>query len=152
MSATLPEHTGRNPWLTPLVALTGSAAVGDVVFMVSIRSLTAPLVAGMALNLAGIALVRHWPRAAAVVLGLTSVALLLASSAFLFPNLAHPGAPVAFLHAALAIVGRALSVVAAVGAWRVAPLAGARRLAATALGVAGVAVAVAGAAALLTYV
>ena len=162
MSATLPEpgspptvghrpdDTEPSPWLTPLVALTCIAALGDAVVMALIPSLIPPLVAGVVVTLLGIALVRRRPRAAMVVLGLTSVALLLAGIAFLSPHLAHPGSPIDFLHAALAIVGRALAVVAAVGAWRAATISGARRLAVTALGLAGVAVAISGVATLLT--
>ena len=162
MSATLPEPTagsvvgdrpgttGRNPWLAPLVALTGIAALGDVVFMALIPSLIPPLAAGVVLTLVGIALVRRRPRTAVVVLGLTSVTLLLAGIALLSPHLAHPGSPIDFLHAALSIVGRALAVTAAVGAWCAATLSGARRLAVAALGLAGVAVAISGVATLLT--
>jgi plastocyanin len=145
-----PGDTGRNPWLAPLVALTGIAALGDVAFMALIASLIPALAAGVTLTLVGIALARRRPRAAVVVLGLTSVALLLAGIAFLSPHLAHPGSPIDFLHAALAIVGRALGVVAAVGAWRAATISGARRLAVTALGLAGAAVAVSGVATLMT--
>jgi hypothetical protein len=113
-----PDSTGRNPWLVPLVALTGIVALGDVVFMALIPTLIPPLVAGVVLTLVGIALVRRRRRAAVVVLGLTSAALALAGIAFLSSHLTHPGSPIDFLHAALAIVGRALAVVAAVGAWR----------------------------------
>ena len=145
-----PDRPGKNPWLTPLKALTGIVALGDVVFMALIPSLIPPLAAGVVLTLVGIAVVRRRPRVAVVVLGVTSAALLLAGIAFLSSHLAHPGSPVDFLHAVLAIVGRALAVVAAVGAWRRAAAAGARRLAAAALGLAGLAVAVSGVATLLT--
>ncbi len=145
-----PDRPGKNPWLTPLKALAGIVALGDVVFMALIPSLIPPLAAGVVLTLVGIALVRRRPRVAVVVLGVTSAALLLAGIAFLSSHLAHPGSPVDFLHAVLAIVGRALAVVAAVGAWRRAAAAGARRLAAAALGLAGLAVAVSGVATLLT--
>jgi hypothetical protein len=145
-----PDSTGRNPWLVPLVALTGIVALGDVVFMALIPTLIPPLVAGVALTLVGIALVRRRRSAAVVVLGLTSAALALAGIAFLSSHLTHPGSPIDFLHAVLAIVGRVLAVVAAVGAWRGRSASGARRLAATALGLAGVAVAVSGIATLLT--
>ena len=161
MSTTLPDPTAppvvdgtdsarRAPWLVPLVALTGITALGDVAFMALIPSLIPPLVAGVALTLLGIALVRRRPRAAVVVLGVTSAALLLAGIAFLSSHLAHPSSPIDFLHAVLAIVGRALAVVAAVGAWRGADASSARRLAAAALGLAGMAVAVSGVATLMT--
>ncbi len=160
MSPTLPDPTarpvvdradsiGRNPWLVPLVALSGIVALGDVAFMVLIPSVIPPLAAGVVATLVGIALVRRRQRAAIVVLGLTSASLLLAGLAFLSSHLAHPGSPVDFLHAVLAIGGRALAVVAAVGAWRGGAPAGARRLAAIALGLAGVAAAVSGIATLL---
>ncbi|TVR22402.1 MAG: hypothetical protein EA387_08810 [Nitriliruptor sp.] len=145
-----PYRTGKNPWLTPLVAMTGIVALGDVVFMALIPSLIPPLAAGVALTLVGIVLVRRRPRAAIVVLGLTSAALLLAGIAFLSSHLAHPGSPIDFLHAVLAIAGRALAVVAAVGAWRGSGASSARRLAAAALGLAGAAVAVSGVATLMT--
>ena len=162
MSTTLPEptppstvadraeHARRNPWLAPLVALTAIAALGDVVFMALIPSLIPPLVAGVALTLVGLGLVRRRARAAILVLGLTSLVLLLAGVAFLSSHLAHPGSPVDFLHAILAIGGRGLALVAAVGAWRYAPNAGARRLAVAALGLAGVAIAVSGISTLMT--
>ncbi len=57
-------------------------------------------------------------------------------------HLSHPGSPVDFLHAVLAIVGRWLAAIAALGAWRGATEPGGRRLAAGALGLAGAAVAV----------
>ncbi len=145
-----PVHTRRNPWLPPLVALTGVVALGDVVFMALIPSLIPPLAAGVVLTLVGVTLVRRRPRAAIVVLGLTSAVLLLAGLAFLSSHLAHPGSPIDFLHAVLAIVGRALAVIAAVGAWRGAGASSARRLAAATLGLAGLAVAVSGVSTLLT--
>ena len=144
------DSTATKAWLAPLVVLTGIAALGDVVFMALIPSLIPPLVAGVALTLVGIALVRRRPRAAVVVLGVTSVALLLAGIAFLSSHLTHPGSPIDFLHAVLAIGGRALAVVAAVGAWWGAAAASARRLAAVALGLAAMAVAVSGVTTLLT--
>ncbi len=145
-----PDRSHNNPWLVPLVVLTGITALGDVVFMALIPSLIPPLVAGVVVTLVGIVLVRRRPRAAVVVLGLTSALLFLAGIAFLASHLTHPGSPIDFLHAALAIIGRALAVVAAVGAWRGAATSGARRLAVTALGLAGVAIAVSGVATLLT--
>jgi plastocyanin len=150
VDAVSPDTDGRNPWLVPLVALTSIVALGDVVFMALIPSPIPPLVAGVALTLIGIALVRRRRGAAVVVLGLTSAALAIAGIAFLSSHLTHPGSPIDFLHAVLAIIGRALAVVAAVGAWRGGSTSGARRLAATALGLAGLAVAVSGIATLLT--
>lgn len=162
MSTTLPDPTApstvaaphsadrTNAWLTVLTVLAGLVALGDVVFMALIPSLLPPLAIGVVLTVLGISLVRRRPRAAIVVLGLTSLLLFLAGLVFLSSHLAHPGSPIDFLHAVLAIVGRALAVVAAVGAWRSAAGSGARRLSATALGLAGVAIAVSAVATLVT--
>jgi plastocyanin len=137
-------------WLTPLAVLTGVVALGDVVFMALIPELIPPLAIGVVLTLLGIALLRSRPRGGIVVLGLTSLLLCLASLAFLSSHLAHPGSAIDFLHAVLSIVGRALAVGAAVGAWRGVTGSGARRLSAAALGVAGVAIAISAVATLAT--
>jgi len=162
MSATLPDPASpwRNParsdadrtnvWLTVLTVLAGVVALGDVVFMALTPTVVPPLAIGVVLTVLGGALGRRRSRAAIVVLGLTSALLLLAALVFVSAHLAHPASPLDFLHAVLAIVGRALAVVAAVGAWRGAAGSGARRLCVAALGLASVAIAVAAVATLAT--
>lgn len=140
-----PPAVGRTPtgtWVTVLTALTGLIAVGDILFMALIAVVIPPLAAGAALTLAGIALLRRRPKAGIAILGLTSLVLGVTAIAFLGPHLAHPSSPVDFLHAALGIAGRALAVAAAAGAWRGAATSGARRLAATALGLAAITIAI----------
>lgn len=136
------SRTGE--WLRLLAWVAGAIALVDLVFVVLVAEIIPPLVAGAVLTGIGIALVRRFPRSATIVLGLTSLLMLLGALQFGIEHLSHPSSGIDFSHAVIGILGRIAAIVAAVMALRRAAPPGARRLAAAAVGLLAVALLVAG--------
>ncbi len=130
-------------WRGPLAWLAGIAAAADLVVFALIGEVIPPLAVGALLTVAGLVVLRRAPRTGIAILGLTSLVMLVGSLGFAIDHLAHPASAIDFTHAVIGSVGRALAVVAAIGAWRGAGPAGARRLIVISAGLAGVTVATA---------
>jgi hypothetical protein len=137
------SETGRPPWVRMLVRLTAAIAVTDLLFFALIGEVIPPLAVGAVLTAVGIATVRRAPQAAIVVLGATSLVMLVGNAPFAVDHLAHPASALDFIHATVGSVGRVLAVVATLGAWGGASPAGARRFGVAAVGLAAATVAVA---------
>jgi len=129
-------------WVKLLAWLTGIIAAVEVIFLGMIATLVPPLVAGIVLTIVGLVVLRRARRTGIAILGLTSLLLLLGFLPFAASHLGHPESAIDFSHAVIGTVGRLLAVIAAVGAWRKASPAGARRLAVAAIGLACLTVAV----------
>jgi len=137
MATTEPRTEGRvgpSPepwgiWRRLLVASVAVVAAYDLVFLALIGEVIPPLLAGAVLTVIGIVLLPRFRRGAVVVLGLTSLLLLVAMLPFVAAHLPHPSSPIDFTHAAIALLGRTAAVVAAIGAWREASPAIGRRVA-----------------------
>ncbi len=143
--ASAPPSTDRNldrptpsAWRGPLVWLAGIAAAADLAFFALIGEVIPPLAAGALLTIVGLVVLRRTPRAGIAILGLTSLVMLVGNLGFAVDHLAHPASAIDFTHAAIGSVGRAFAVIAAIGAWRGAGAAGARRLVVISAGLAGV--------------
>jgi hypothetical protein len=121
------------PWVRLLVVLSVVVAATDVLFLALIAEVIPPLAIGALLTAVGVGLLRRAPRSAILVLGLTNLLMLVSTVPFAADHLAHPASALDFSHAVVATFGRAVAVVAAVGAWRRAAAAGARRLGAAAV-------------------
>jgi uncharacterized cupredoxin-like copper-binding protein len=137
-------------WWRVLVWTTAAVAVSDVVFMSIVAAVIPPFAVGAALTLIGILLLRRMPRTGIVMLGVLSVAMLLGSAPGATSHLPHPESAIDFTHAVVGLAGRAIAMVAALGAWRKASVRTARRLAAIALALAAATVAVAATATLVS--
>jgi hypothetical protein len=137
------SEDGRSSWVRVLIWLTAAIAATDLLFFVLIAAVIPPLAVGAALTAVGIATVRRAPRVGIVVLGATNLLMLIGNAPFAVDHLAHPASALDFTHAAVGSVGRALAVVATLGAWRSSSPAGARRFGVAALGLAAATVAVA---------
>ena len=146
--APTPATRGAAPrtgeWLRLLAGVTGVVALVDLAFIALVREVIPPLVVAAALTGIGIALVRRFPRIAAIVLGLTSALMLTGALQFGAEHLAHPSSGIDFSHAAIGILGRIIAIAAAVMALRRTSGSGARRLAAVSVGLLGVTLVVAG--------
>jgi hypothetical protein len=127
------SRTGSE-WLRLLAWLTGVVAFVDLVFIVLVREVIPPLVVGAVLTAIGIALVRRLPRSATVVLGLTSLLMLVGALQFGAEHLSHPSSGIDFSHAVIGIVGRIVAIAAAVMALRRAVGTGTRRVATASVG------------------
>lgn len=127
-------------WQGPLAWLAGIAAAADLVFFALIGEVIPPLAAGAVLTVVGLVALRRAPRTGIVLLGLTSLVMLGGNLGFAIDHLAHPASAIDFTHAMIGSVGRVLAVVAAIGAWRGAGAAGARRLIGVSAGLAGITV------------
>jgi plastocyanin len=136
------SEDGRPSWVRVLVWLTAAIAAADLLFFVLIADVIPPLAVGAVLTAVGIATVRRAPRAGIVVLGATNLLMLVGNAPFAVDHLAHPASAVDFTHAVVGSIGRALAVVATVGAWRSSSPAGARRFGVAAVGLAATTVAV----------
>ena len=143
-AAPIPRVTDPAPWRWLLAWIMGVVAAVDLVFFALIGEVIPPLAVGAALTVAGILLLRRAPRTALVVLGLTNLVMLAGALPFAVDHLGHPSSGIDFTHAVVGSLGRVLAVVATVSAWRRASQTGARRLAATSVGLAAATVAVAG--------
>jgi plastocyanin len=133
---------GRPSWIQVLTWLTVAIAATDLLFFVLIAEVVPPLAVGAVLTAVGIATVRRAPRTGIVVLGATNLLLLIGNAPFAIDHLAHPASALDFTHAVTGSVGRALAVVATVGAWRGASPSGARRFGVATVGLAAATVAV----------
>ncbi len=135
----LPSQLDPTPegaaWLRLLAWLTGIIAAVEAIFLGMIATLVPPLVAGIVLTIVGLVVLRRARRVGIVILGITSLLLLIGSAPFAASHLGHPESAVDFTHAVVGTVGRLLAVIAAVGAWRKASPTGARRLAVAAVGI-----------------
>lgn len=136
--------TLASSWLRLLVWLAAVVAVTDLIFLAMIGEVVPPLAVGIVLTALGLLLLRRSRRAAIIVLGLTSLVLLVGNLPFAVDHFAHPASAIDFTHAVVGTAGRALALAAAVGAWRRAATVGARRLAVGSVGLAAVTVVVAG--------
>lgn len=136
--------TAVGPWLRLLAWMTAVVAVVDVIFFGLIAAVVPPLAVGAVLTVVGLALVRRSRRASIVVLGLTTLVMLAGNAPFAVEHVAHPASAIDFTHAVIGTLGRALALVAAVGAWRQASPVGARRLGVGTVGLAALTVVVAG--------
>lgn len=137
-------------WETLLVVTAVVVAAVDVFHFALLGEVILPLAAGVVLTGAGVVLIRRRPRAGVVVLGLTSLALLVGSAPFALPHLPHPESGIDFTVAVTGTAGRVLAIVAAVGAWRQATEATGRRVATVATGLLAATIAVAGVASFVT--
>jgi uncharacterized cupredoxin-like copper-binding protein len=126
------SETGRE-WLRLLAWTAGVVAVVDLVFLALVGLLIPPLAISSLLIVIGLSLLRRFPRAGVIVLGLTSLVILLGGVVFALPHLAHPSSGVDFFHAVVGVFGRVLAIGAAVMALRRATGAGARRVGAAAV-------------------
>ncbi len=131
----------RLPWVKVLAWLTGIIAAVEVIFLGMIATIVPPIAAGIALTVVGLVVLRRARRTGIVILGLTSLLLIIGFAPFAASHLAHPESAVDFTHAVVGTFGRLLAVIAAIGAWRKASPSGARRLAVAAIGLAGLTVA-----------
>ena len=133
----------RSAWL-PLLGVSALVIAGlDLVFLALIAEVVPPLVAGAALTAVGVALLRFRPRVGVIVLGLTTVVMLIGSMPFAADHLAHPDSGIDWAHAVIGVVGRLVVLVAVVGAWRSGSEAGARRVGVGSLTLLGLVAAVA---------
>ena len=147
-----PDHVGAQSrsadlWRRLLIVSVSAVAAYDVVFLALIGEVVPALLAGAVLTVIGIGLLPQLRRTGIVVLGVTSLVLLVGTLPFAADHLPHPRSAIDFTHAVIGLLGRAAAVVAAIGAWRQASAAVARRvltllvaLLATSLVVSGVAV------------
>jgi uncharacterized cupredoxin-like copper-binding protein len=136
----LRRSDGRASWTRLLAGLTAAIAATDLLFFALIGEVIPPLAVGAVLTVVGVAIVRRAPRTAIAVLGLTNLLMLVGAVPFAVDHLAHPASALDFVHAAIGSVGRALAVVATIGAWRASAVAGARRLGVIAAGLAALTV------------
>ncbi len=134
------ERATSAAWRGPLVWLAGIIAAADLAFFALIGEVIPPLAVGALLTVVGVVALRRAPRTGIAILGLTSLVMLVGNLGFAIDHLAHPASAIDFTHATIGSVGRALAVVAAIGAWRGASATGARRLSVLSAGVAGVTV------------
>jgi plastocyanin len=147
---TRPDSASGRSWIVVLAWLSIVAAVVDVGLPALSGVVIPPLAIGAVLTVIGLALLRRSWKVGVGVLGVVNLLLLLSSAPFAAPGLAHPESPLTFVHAVVGLGGRLLAVVAAVGAWRHASPAAARRLGMTAVGLLGLTVVTAGVATLVT--
>jgi hypothetical protein len=126
--ATTAATTSRHEWLRLLVWVTGVVAAVDLLFIALVREPIPPLLIGAVATGVGIALARRAPRAAVVVLAVTSLLMLTGALQFGSEHLTHPSSGIDFTHAVVGIVGRVVAIGAAVMAWRRTDAAGARRV------------------------
>jgi plastocyanin len=136
------SEDGRPSWVRVLVRLTAAIAATDLLYLVLVGEVIPPLAIGAVLTGVGIATVRRAPRAGVVVLGVTTLLMLVGSAPFAVDHLAHPASALDFTHAVIGSVGRVLAVIVTLGAWRGASPAGARRFAVAAVGLAAATVVV----------
>lgn len=137
---------GRASWVRALVWLTAVIAATDLLLLVLIGEVIPPLAVGAVLTAVGIVTLRRAPRAGILVLGVTSLVMLIGTVPFALDHLGHPASALDFTHAVVGSFGRVLALVATVGAWRSASPAAARRLGVAAVGSVAVALAVSAAA------
>ena len=141
-AGSIDPSTDRLPWVKVLAWLTGIIAAVEVIFLGMIATVVPPLAAGIVLTIVGIIVLRRARRTGIAILGLTSLVLMIGSAPFAVSHLPHPESAIDFTHAVVGTFGRLLAVIAAIGAWRQAAPAGARRLAVAAIGLAGLTVAI----------
>ena len=125
-----PGDAGSPPgsWRRLLVVSATVVAVYDVVFLALVGEVIPPLLAGAVLTAIGLGLLPRFRRGGVAVLGVTSAVLLVAVMPFVAAHLPHPSSPIDFTHAAIALLGRATAVIAAIAAWREASAASGRRV------------------------
>jgi hypothetical protein len=148
-SSTEPSTSG-SPWVVVLTWTTAVVALVDLVFFALIQTVIPPLAVGAVLTAVGLLLLRRARRVGILVLGLTSAVMLVGNLPFALDHLAHPASAIDFVHAVSGSLGRLLAVLAAIGAWRGAAEASARRFAVSAMGLGAATVAFAGVAMLTT--
>ena len=134
-----PDHgdEGAAAWRRLLIWTVGVFTAVDVIFMALIPTIIPPLAISAVVVGIGLGLLRWLPRTGVVVLG--AISLLVGIGGLgTAEHLAHPSSGLDFVHAAVALGGRLLAVVAAVQVLRAAAAAGARRLGASAVVLTGV--------------
>ena len=109
-----PRESTSSAWLRLLIWTVAVVAAVDVAFMALATALIPPLLIGAALTGIGLALVRWRPRVGTIVLGLTSVLMLVGSLPFAVDHLPYPSSGVDFTHSVIAIVGRMAAIAMAV--------------------------------------
>ncbi len=144
------RSTSGSPWVAVLAWTAGVVAGVDLAFFALIQTVIPPLAVGALITAVGLLLLRRAHRVGIVVLGLTSAVMLVGNLPFALDHLAHPASAIDFVHAASGSLGRLLAVLAAVGAWRRASEASARRFAVGVMGLGAATVAFAGVAMLAT--
>jgi plastocyanin len=122
-----PARTGSE-WRQLLIWTTGIVAAVDLAFMALAQAVIPPLAIGVVLTTIGIALHRRFPRAAVIVLGLTSVLLLAGGLPFAVGHLAHPASGIDFVHSVVGIFGRVVAIGVSVAALRRMSASGVRRV------------------------
>lgn len=119
--------TGDAAWVRLLVWTSLLAMVADLGAPALVGEVIPPLAVGAVLTIVGLAVLRRRRRPGVAILGVTSLLLVVTGAPFALPNLVYPSSPITFLHAVTLLV-RIGAVVAAVGAWRHAAPAVAKRL------------------------
>ncbi len=134
------------PWVR-LLAWTAAVGAGvDAAVMGVLGEVIPPVLAGVVLTLAGLALLRRRPRVGIGLLGVVGVLLVVSGAPFALPNVGHPESAVGFGHAVIHLLTRLVTIVAAVGAWRqLSPVAARRFATLTAAGLAATVVVAVGA-------
>jgi uncharacterized cupredoxin-like copper-binding protein len=122
-----PRATTNGAWLRLLVWTVAAVAVVDIAFMALVTALIPPLTIGAVLTGIGLALVRWRPRAATIVLGLTSLLLLAGGLPFAIDHLPYPSSGIDFTHSVIGVFGRVAAIVMAVMVLRRGTDAAARR-------------------------
>lgn len=130
VTETAPLATTRTEaWDRSLVWSTALVVVADIAVQVLAQAVIPPLAIVTLLALVGLGLFRVKRRAGIAVLGGLALLWMVGSLGFSFDHLQHPESGIDFVHAVIEVFGRLAVVVAAVGAWRGAEAAGARRVA-----------------------
>jgi plastocyanin len=138
-----PAPTTPSIWATFLAVAAGFVAVVDLAFFALIREIIPPLAVGIVLTGVGLTVLRARPRTGAVVLGVTSLVMLIGSLPFAVDHFAHPDSGIDWFHAVVGVFGRAGVIIAAVGTWRSASEQAGRRMAVATLGLTALVVVVA---------
>lgn len=107
-------------WIRLLAWMSIIGASLDAIAMVIIAVLIPPLVIGLVLTVAGLALLRRRPRGGVWMLGIVALLLGITSAPFALPDVPHPESAVSFVHAVGHLLTRAVAVIAALGALRAA--------------------------------
>lgn len=119
MPSTAPTTTNpRRPWISLLAWSVLVSAGVDIAVMTLTGVVIPPVAIGAVVSIAGVALLRRFPRGAVAALATISVLLVVTGAPFVVPLLAHPGSAVDFFHAAVHLGGRLVAIAAAVAVWR----------------------------------
>jgi hypothetical protein len=125
-------------WMGVLVGSTALVAAVDLGFLALVGELIPPLVAGAALSVVGVLVVRRAQVAGVVILALTNLLMLIGAAPFAVDHLAHPDSGIDWIHAVVGMGGRIIALVAAVAVWRSVSESSARMVSVVGIGLLGV--------------